>query len=205
MKSRWSALALLTLLPFGAALADYADQSRPPVPVLPQRSVEHESLVESAEQAVSAAARTARELAVAIENARRSQDMLLVTCLTDARETVRGAQADAMKTLTAMGATKNVEQARGLVPQINRTNQLLNSTLQNAASCEGDEEDESGVKVTVDELESSTTDPGFDGPGGLSPIAPPPTSVPPGVPPTVDVMEPGTDVPMTPPTASPMR
>jgi hypothetical protein len=203
MKLRWPALAALTLLPFGAALADYADQSKPVAPLVqPERTVEHSSLIQSAEQSLSHATRTARELSIALENARRDQDMLLVTCLADAVETVKAAHAGAVVTLGLMNATANADQARGHVSRITRANQQLMSALQNAARCEGEEGDEDGdgtSVVVLDEASDPTIDPGgpaIDGPIG-GPVALPP--------PTVDVMEPGTDIPMTPPTASPMR
>jgi len=204
--SRWSAVAVLALLPFGAALADYADPSAtPPAAIVAQRTVEHESFVESAHHALKAATRTSRELAVALENARRNQDMLLVTCLNDALETSRTAHADAVALLAKMAATKSAAQARALAGEINRINQLLNSALQNASGCEGDDEEGDGVQVLIDDSESSTLDPATNNPDVFSPTEPPPASVPPVQPPTVDVMEPGTDMPMTPPAASPMR
>lgn len=206
MKLRWSGLAVLTLLPMGAALADYADQSQPAVlvPAVP-RSVAHESFLESAQQSVQHATQTERELAIALQNARRDEDMMLATCLEDAFETARKAQTDAIKTLATMSAAKTEAEARALGPDIMRANQAIMSATQNATRCESGKGDGNGVLLELDADFEATLDPGSDGPGAdLGGLEPPVTS-PPAMPPTVDVMEPGTDLPPTPPTASPMR
>lgn len=203
MKLRWSVLAVITAFPLGAALADYTDTQATAAP-LPQaqRTVEHESFLESAKQSVDHATQTAHEIAVALENARRNQDMLLVTCLSDALENVRKAQGDAIKTLAAMTATRTEADARALGPDIMRTNQALLSGMQNATRCQSSD-DKEGAGLLLDPEVESTLDPGGAASAPASDL--PPGTLPPSTLPTVDVMEPGTDMPMMPPTASPMR
>jgi hypothetical protein len=204
MKFRWQVVAALSILPFGAALADYADLSKAPAPAAAiERTVEHQSLLDVAEQSVEHATQSTRELAIAVENARRAQDMLLVTCLSDALETVRATQADAIANLGRMGATTTVAEARALSANVGEVGKELHAALENAARCKSTAEAEDGeTVVSVEVSDDSTLDPGF-GPGpGLPGINPPPPVI---APPIIDVMEPGTDMPPVPPTASPMR
>jgi hypothetical protein len=209
MKSGWSALGVVVFLQISSALADYADQSKlpAPLPMGPARSVAHESFLESAKQSVKQAVQTARELGIALATARRNQDMMLATCLSDALATALKSQEEALATLAAMSGTANEAEARALGPQIMRTNQALISATQNASRCDSGAESDDGMAMELDQDVEATLDPGTD-PGadiGVPDLSDLPTSLPPAMQPTIDVMEPGTDVPMTPSTASPMR
>lgn len=205
MKFRWQVLAALSILPFGAALADYADLSKPAAPAAqPERSDEHYALISVAEQGLEHATQSAHELAIALQNARREQDMMLVTCLSDALETVRAVHADAIANLGRMTATRTVAEARAVSNDVGDASKELHKAMENAAQCEtSDGTSEDGeTLVTVEMTEGATLDPGSGGPNGLPTLnVPPPINVPP----TIDVMEPGTDLPPVPPTASPMR
>jgi len=209
MKYRWPALAALTLLPFGVALADYGAAAPPAATTPPaERSVEHASFIESAEQSLGHATRASRELSVALENARREQDMLLVTCLSEALESIAPVHQQAIATLGAMNATRTEGDARALTPQIVQANQQIIVLLENAARCEGDAEGATSTTLFIDRSNASTTEPGGSRvgarPGSFNPN-PLPTVVPPATLTTINVMEPGTDTPYTPPTGSPMR
>lgn len=204
MKFRWQLVAALSILPFGAALADYADlakASRPTPP--PELTPEHEALLEVAAHGLSYATQSAHELAVALQGARRDGDMLLATCLNDALETVRAVQTDAIANLSRMQAAKNVIEARAVSASLTEASKELQDALENAARCATSKEaNDSQTMVTVEMDDNGIFDP-TDGPSaGFPDVSGPPPST---TPPTVDVMEPGTDVPMVPPTASPMR
>jgi hypothetical protein len=205
MKFRWQLLAALSILPFGAALADYADLSKPASPA-PQveRTVEHESLIEIAQQGLDHATQSAHELSIALQNARRDGDMVLVTCLNDALETVRAVETDAIANLGRMNGTKTVVEARALSASLAAASKELHEAMENAAKCatsDGTEGSETVVSFEIDG--DSVFDPTTNGPSiGLPDIGTPPAA---SQPPTIDVMEPGTDMPMVPPTASPMR
>lgn len=205
MKFRWQVLAALSILPFGVALADYTDLSKPALPALGrERSVEHQAFVDIAQQSLEHATQSAHELAIAVQNARRAGDMLLVTCLTDAQETVRAVQTEAIANLGRMNATTTVVEARAIASSVGAASKQLHDAMENAARCATSEEASDGkTMVTVERNEDATLDPGANDPGiGLPDISLPPAV---NVPPTIDVMEPGTDMPMVPPTASPMR
>ena len=205
MKFRWQVLAALSILPFGAALADYADLSKPvPPATAPERSVEHQALVDVAQQGLEHATQGAHELAIALQNARRDGDMLLVTCLTDAHDAVRAVQTTAIANLGRMNATQTVVEARAIASSVGDASKELHDALENAARCATSEEATDGkTVVTVEMTEGATFDQGANGPSVGFPDVPAPPPV--NVPPTIDVMEPGTDMPMVPPTASPMR
>ena len=164
----------------------------------------HASLIASAEQSVTSATRTARELGIALANARRDRDMLLVTCLSDAIETVKAANAAAIETLSAMNATTQESEARALSSKIRANNQKLLSALQNAARCEGETDVDGSSVVMVDDSSEYAVDPN-DANTVPPSISPPPIGLPPAQLPTIDVMEPGTDIPTVPRPASPMR
>jgi hypothetical protein len=205
MKFRWQLLAALSILPFGAALADYADLSRPAPPVpQPERTAEHQSLVELAEQGLDHATQSAHELTIAMQNARRDGDMVLVTCLTDALDTVLAVQTDAIASLGRMNATKTAVEARTLSVSLAEASKELHDAMENAARCASSDEARAGqTVVTVEMDQDGVSDPSGNGPSvGLPDISAPPAV---NVPPTIDVMEPGTDMPPVPPTASPMR
>jgi hypothetical protein len=205
MKFRWQLVAALSILPFGAALADYADLSKPGSPAAPpERTAEHQSLLEIAEQGLDHATQSAHELAIAVQNARRDGDMLLITCLNDALDTVRAVQTDAIANLGRMNGAKTVVEARAVSASLAEASKELHDAMENAAKCAASDEGQNGetvVSVVVDE--DGVFDPTTNGPSiGFPDISPPPVV---SQPPTIDVMEPGTDIPMVPPTASPMR
>lgn len=205
MKFRWQLVAALSILPFGAALADYADLSKPGAPApQPERTAEHQSLVEIAEQGLNHATQSAHELAVALQNARRDGDMVLVTCLNDALETVRAVQTDAIANLGRMSGTKTVVEARAVSASLADASKELHEAMENAAKCATSDEAVDGETVVSVEMdEGGAFDPTTNGPSiGFPDISSPPVV---NVPPTIDVMEPGTDMPPVPPTASPMR
>jgi hypothetical protein len=205
MKFRWRLVAALSILPFGAALADYADLSKPSSPSpQPERTAEHQSLVEVAEHGVNHATQSAHELAIAMQNARRDGDIVLVTCLNDALETVRAVQTDAIANLGRMNGAKNVVEARAVSASLADASKELHDAMENAAKCAtSDEAEGSETVVSVEMDEDGVFDPITNGPSvGLPDINVPPVV---NVPPTIDVMEPGTDMPPVPPTASPMR
>lgn len=205
MKFRWQLVAALSILPFGAALADYADLSKPGSPAPPpERTAEHQSLVEIAEQGLNHATQSAHELTIAVQNARRDGDMVLVTCLNDALETVRAVQTDAIANLGRMNGAETVVEARTVSASLAEASKELHDAMENAAKCAtSDEADDSETVVTVETDEDAVFDPTTTGPSiGFPDIAAPPVV---NVPPTIDVMEPGTDMPPVPPTASPMR
>jgi hypothetical protein len=205
MKFRWQLVAALSILPFGAALAEYADLTRPAPPAPPpERTAEHQSLVEVAEHGLTHATQSAHELAVAAESARRAGDMLLLTCLNDALETVRAVQTDAIANVGRMHAAKNVVEAREVSASLAEASKELHEAMENAARCATSEETSDGRAVVTVEMDSDGVfDPGSNGPGiGFPDInAPPPVTTPP----IIDVMEPGTDIPPVPPAASPTR
>lgn len=211
MKKRWTVVAALALVvPFGAALADTAGPLAAPVPSpapVIERSAEHASFLESAKLSVELATRAAHELAIALSNARRERDIMLVTCLGEALAAAKAAQAAAIATLAAMNATPSVNEARALGTKVAAANKSVSEALQNAALCQGEEDGERGTQIVVEVRDESSLDPGSSTPGVLAPVEPPAPTLPPGQPPTptIDVMEPGTDIPPTPPTASPMR
>lgn len=204
MKFRWQVLAALSILPFGAALADYADLSKPAAPpAAVELSAEHQSLIEVAQQSLEHATQSAHELAIAVENARRKQDMLLVTCLGDALDMVRAAQAEAIANLGRMNAAKTVVEARAVSTGVGEVAKDLHEALENAAKCASTDQAEDGETTVSVELTDDTT---FDSDFGSLPGFPGINAPPPVVaPPIIDVMEPGTDIPPVPPTASPMR
>jgi hypothetical protein len=139
------------------------------------------------------------EVAIGMQNARRSDDMMLATCLADVLERMRSLQADAIQTMQAVHDTHSVEAARNAAAGVAAKNEQLAQLLETASSCEGGEQRKtaSDSHVTI-EVEAD-----FDF-GTGSPIDPPVIAPPPEAPAIIDVMEPGTDVPV-PPTASPMR
>ena len=203
MKFRWQVVAALSILPFGAALADYADLSKPAAPSAAiERNPEHQALLEVAEQSLEHATQSAHELAIAVENARRNQDMLLVTCLNDALDVVRAAQADAIANLGRMNATKTVVEARAVSSSVGDVGKELHEAMENASRCASTEQAEDGETVVTVEMDDVTFDSDFGALPGFPGINAPPPVV---EPPIIDVMEPGTDMPPVPPTASPMR
>jgi hypothetical protein len=210
MRFRWQPMAALALVPMGVALADYGDSSavpEPPASVAPDRSAEHLSLVESAERSLDQITRGMHELAIAMQNARRSEDMMLATCLADILEQMRGLQASAIATLQQMHDTTSVQAARGVASSVAAKNEELARMLEAASKCEGGEQ---GKSSSSSSEVTTQLEPGLDpGNGSAMPsvidaIDPPGIAPPHEPPPTIDVMEPGTDMP-TPPTASPMR
>jgi hypothetical protein len=203
MKFRWQVLAALSILPFGAALADYADLSKPAAPPAAiERSAEHQSLLEVAEQSLEHATQSAHELAIAVENARRDQDMLLLTCLNDALDTVRAAQADAIANLGRMNATKTVAEARAVSSSVGDVGKELHEAMENASRCASTDQAQDGKTMVTVEMDGTTFDSDFGSLPGFPGLNAPPPVV---APPIIDVMEPGTDMPPVPPTASPMR
>jgi hypothetical protein len=206
MKFRWQPLAALALVPMGVALADYGDSSAAPQPA-PERSAEHLSLIESSEQSLDQITRGMHELAIAMQNARRSEDMMLATCLADVLEQLRVLQVEAIQTLQVMHDTKSVQAARAGAAAVKAKNEKLADLLDTASKCEGGEEGKgsSGSSEVTAHVETDFDfGSGSPTPGIVDAIDPPVIAPPPENPPLIDVMEPGTDVPV-PPTASPMR
>lgn len=209
MRFRWQPLAALALVPMGVALADYGDSiSTQPAPAVQEKSAEHLSLIDSSERSLDQVTRAMHELAIAMQNARRSEDMMLATCLADILEQMRALQAGAIGALQRMHDTKTVEAARGVARSIAAKNDELVRLLDAASACEGSDGNKDGEgKVDVVTDIDPIVDQGSGGPsvpGITDPIDPPVISPPPDLMDPIDVMEPGTDVP-TPPTASPMR
>lgn len=190
MKLSWQVLAALSLVPFGAALAQNTALT-PPASAAPlERTFEHQSLIEIAEQGLEHATQSAHELSIAVQNARRNGDMMLVTCLSDSLEAVRTVQAAAVANLGRMNATKTVAEARALAGNLGDASKELHDAMSVAARCRSSAEAEDGETVVSIELDEG---------GSFGPDADPSVGFPDVAPPSIVSMPP------VPPAASPMR